>query len=222
MSRIAAIVIAVAIGVLGVSLGQAQPQRSPGAGASASGSASSASSSSASSSSSVKRPLTFGSFTRPPGGFAPDPPPLVTARKWRYEIIFHEGGIFIPTPVLVERARPSETPRGTGRFLLEIYVGPTLLDRVRFDIPLLNGDVFDGEKRPFGAPPGFERKLHAKTSVEMPDSDRATFALLTDRATGRRIRAPWPRVDGPFPQAATAASSSPAVSPSAAPATSAR
>lgn len=160
---------------------------------------------------------------RAPGrhtGFAPDPPPLVSRRKWVYDVIWHEGALFVPTPVAIEKARPTETPRVMGRFHLELYVGPELLERVRFEIPLLGGDGFSGEKRPFGAPPDFERKLHARARVEVPDSDRATYAVLTDRATGKRVRVPWPRVDGPFPAPAGSSSAAPAAS-SAAPAASA-
>lgn len=141
-------------------------------------------------------------------GFAPDPVPLVTRKKWVYEIIWDHGAIFIPTPTALERARPTETPRKMGRFMLELYVGRELLERVRFDLPMLDGDPLTGvKKRPFDAPPDFERKASVKTSIEVPDSERATFAVLVDRATGRRVRAPWPPVDAP-PAASAAPSAS--------------
>jgi hypothetical protein len=136
---------------------------------------------------------------RPSPGFAPDPEPLVTSRKWVYEIIYHEGAIFSPTPAARVLPRPTETPRKMGRFALELYVGRTLLDRVRFDLPLLNGDPFTGDPhRPYNAPPDFERKARVRALVEVPDSERATYAILVDRATGRRVRLFWPPVDAPI------------------------
>ena len=147
----------------------------------------------------------------PDVGYAPDPSPTVTKRKWLYEVIFHEGALFVPTPVAVEKPRPTETPRRMGRFAIELWVGKTLLDRVRFDVPLTNGDPWSGEKRPRDAPPDFERHLHAKTTVEVPDVPRATYAILVDRATRRRIPIPWPPT---MPPPATSASSSPSAAPS--------
>ena len=93
-----------------------------------------------------------------------------------------------------------------GRFFLELYVGKTLLDRVRFDIPLLTGE-WVGRRRPIDAPADFEKSLRTSTTVEVPDSARATFAVLVDRATGRRLRVPWPPADAP------AASASPPAPP---------
>ena len=140
-------------------------------------------------------------------GFAPDPPPLVTRKKWLYEIIWHQGAIFVPTPTVLLRVRPTETARKMGRFMLELYVGHELVERVRFDLPLLDGDPLTGEKkRPFDAPIDLERKASVKATIEVPDSERATYAILVDRATARRIRVPWPPVDMPPPPASASAS----------------
>jgi hypothetical protein len=128
-------------------------------------------------------------------GFAPDPDPLVTRRKWIYQIIWHEGAVFVPTPRLIERKRPTETPRVMGRFALELYVGRTLVERVRFELPNLDGDVLSGQRRPRGAGLDMERRVRVTASVEVPDSDRATYAVLVDRATGVRQRVPWVPVD---------------------------
>lgn len=127
-------------------------------------------------------------LSRPPG-FAPDPVPLVTKKKWVYEIVFDEGALFSGTPKAEERPKPTETPRLMGRFAVELWVGKTLLERVRFDFPLLLGD--DDTKRP-----SFDKKLRAKATVEVPDTDRASAAVLVDRATGRRVRLFWPPADG--------------------------
>jgi hypothetical protein len=147
-------------------------------------------------------------------GFAPDPPPLVTQSKWIYDVIYHEGAIFVPTPQKLERPRPTETPRRMGRFAIELYVGKALIERVRFDLPMLGGDLWTGEKkRPFNAPPDFERHARVRASVEVPHSERATFAVIVDRATGRRLPIPWPPVDGT--STSPASSSGAPVAPSA-------
>lgn len=144
-------------------------------------------------------------------GFAPDPPPLVTRRKWRYEILWHHGAVFAGTPVAVDKPRPTETPRTMGRFMVELWIGKEIVERVRFELPMLDGDAFTGEKkRPFGAPPDLERKVTVKQVVEVPDSDRATMAFFVDRATGKRTRLFWPRTDAPPPPAS--ASAAPAAS----------
>lgn len=146
-------------------------------------------------------------------GFAPDPRPLVTKTKWVYEITVADGAFVVPSPTKRELARPTETERKMGRFMLELYIGSELVDRVRFDVPLMNGDPFTGQKRrPFSAPPDFEKRVRAKIKVEVPDAERATSALIVDRATGKTTRIPWPRagVDAIAPSASTSASAAPA------------
>ena len=82
-----------------------------------------------------------------------------------------------------------------GRFAVELYVGRQLLDRVRFDFPLLGADELAGGPRMWSSPPSFERKLSTQAAVMIPHSERATRAILVDRATGRVWTLPWPLVD---------------------------
>lgn len=135
-------------------------------------------------------PATSASARRP--SMAPDPAPLVTRRKWHYELFFHEGAIFAPTPRPHDAEKPTETPRRMGRFAIELYNGPDLVERVRFDVPMLNGDPFTGKTRPRDAPPDMARRVRVKVKVEVPATDRANRAVLLDRATEQRIRLPWP------------------------------
>jgi hypothetical protein len=125
-------------------------------------------------------------------GVAPDPAPLETRWRWVYEIVYHEGAVFAPTPKLRELSRPAATPRRMGRFAIELFNGPDLVDRVRFELPLLDGDPFTGLDRPRQAAPDFERRVRTRAVVEVPASDRANRAYWVDRATGRRVRLPWP------------------------------
>jgi hypothetical protein len=81
-----------------------------------------------------------------------------------------------------------------GRFAIELYVGKQLLDRVRFDFPLLGADDFAGGSRRWDSPPSFERNLSTQAAVMIPHSERATRAILVDRATGQAWMLPWPFV----------------------------
>ena len=140
---------------------------------------------SAASSSSARKP--FGAV-----GVAPDPTPLETRWRWVYDIVYHEGAVFAPTPKLRELSRPAATPRRMGRFAIELFNGPDLVDRVRFEVPLLDGDPYSGRERPRWAGPDLERHVRTHVAVEVPASDRANRAYWVDRATGVRVRLPWP------------------------------
>jgi hypothetical protein len=126
----------------------------------------------------------------PPGGFAPDPPPLVTRRQWVLDLAYHEGNVTLRGARSISLPRPTATPRAMGRFALELYVGGALLDRVRFDFPLLGAGEF-GEARPrWDSPPSFERHLTSSAAVMVPQSDRMTRLILVDRASGRTFVLP--------------------------------
>lgn len=131
----------------------------------------------------------------PPGGFPPDPSPLVMKRQWLFSLQFHHRDVQVTQVRAVELPRPTPTPRTMGRFALEQYVGSELVERVRFDFPLLAADEFASDpKRPFGAPPSFEHNLTSSTSVLVPRSERTVHAFIIDRSTGRRWPIPWPPV----------------------------
>ncbi len=134
--------------------------------------------------------------------FAADPSPSMTRRKWAYDVRLRRGQLVAGPPSAVDRGRPIATPRFLGRFAIELFVGPLLLERVRFDLPLVDpGPAEKGE-----AMPPFSSKLNTRRVVEVPDLDRATRAELVDGATGRRQRLSWPPVDGaPSAQPAPAA-----------------
>jgi hypothetical protein len=125
-------------------------------------------------------------------GVTPDPEPLVTRQKWVYELVYHEGAVFAGTPAPRDAGKPTETPRRMGRFAIELYNGPDLVERVRFELPMLNGDPYTGKQRPRGAPPDMERRVRVKMRVEVPATDRANRAVFVDRATDHRVRLPWP------------------------------
>jgi hypothetical protein len=128
----------------------------------------------------------------PPSGYAPDPAPLVTRQQWLLDLRFRDGIVTFGGARRMDLAEPTATRRMMGRFALELYVGKQLVDRVRFDFPLLGADELAGRARRWDSPPSFERKLSTRTMVMIPQSERATRLLLVDRATGGAWLLPWP------------------------------
>ena len=126
-------------------------------------------------------------------GYAPDPAPRASLKQWVFEVSHSGTRLSIDRVRAVSVDRPMATPRMMGRFALELYVGKELLDRVRFNVPLLGEGPAEGPdkpKNPFRRP-RFDR-VTAKLRVQMADNERATYAVLVDRATGEEQRFDWP------------------------------
>jgi hypothetical protein len=85
----------------------------------------------------------------------------------------------------LQLANPQLTPRVMGRFALELFEGPTLVERVRFDFPLLGAGESD-------ASVALTSKLRTRIGVVFPATARGTRLELWDRATNRRWALPWP------------------------------
>src|SRR6266542_347578 len=132
----------------------------------------------------------------PPGGFLPDPAALVTRHQWVVDLGYRSGSVLFGGTRRVELAKPLPTPRQMGRFAIELYIGKELIDRVRFDFPLLGADELAGGSRRWDSPPSFERNLSTRAAVMIPHSERATRVVLVDRATGRLWFLPWPFLVG--------------------------
>jgi hypothetical protein len=130
----------------------------------------------------------------PPAGYPPDPTPLVTRHQWVIDLRYRSGVVTYGGARRVELPTATATPRMMGRFAVELYVGKQLLDRVRFDFPLLGSDELAGAKRRWDSPVSFERHLSTQAAVMIPHSERATRAILVDRATGGAWFLPWPFV----------------------------
>jgi len=118
---------------------------------------------------------------------APDPPPLVERGQWVFDLRWDRGDVWLLGTRKVELEAPRATPRVMGRFALELFEGPVLIERVRFDFPLLG--VFEGDG---GAGPSLTPKLRTRVGVFLPATTRGTRLELWDRATGRRWQLPWP------------------------------
>lgn len=115
----------------------------------------------------------------------PDPTPLVTRERWLIDLRWQRGE---PRLVGVSRAdldHPAASPRVFGRFAVELFEGPTLIERVRFDFPML--DEPTDPKRI-----DIQKKLSTRIGVYFPRTTRGTRLELWDRATERRWSLPWP------------------------------
>ena len=73
-----------------------------------------------------------------------------------------------------------------------VGMGRELIDRVRFNFPLLGAGDFGEDTTRWDAPPSFERGLSASAAVMIPHSERTTRAMVVVRATGRKWPLAWP------------------------------
>jgi hypothetical protein len=122
----------------------------------------------------------------------PDPPALTERAQWVFDFRYDRGEIWLVGVNRIELPAPRPTPRVMGRFALELFEGPTLVERARFDFPLLAAPDRDGAV-------SLTSKLRTRIGVLFPATRRGTRLEVWDRATNRRWSLPWP------PDAAAAA-----------------
>lgn len=128
---------------------------------------------------------------------APDPPPLVERMQWVFDLRWDRGEPYLLAVEERDMGAPHRTARAMGRFALELYEGETLIERARFDFPMLGG----GAETPdagFRGPPRFEPKLRTRIGVLFPRTSRGDSLELWDRATDRRWPLPWPPKAGTY------------------------
>jgi hypothetical protein len=121
---------------------------------------------------------------------APDPVPLTERRQWLLDLRWDRGDVWLLGARHADMRVPRETPRTMGRFALELYEGPALVERVRFDFPLLGADF--GETGGNDHPPSLSQKLRTRVGVLFPATSRGTSLELRDRKTGISWSLPWP------------------------------
>lgn len=145
----------------------------------------------------------------------PDPEPLSLARQWQYDIAYERGRLRVERVQRLRFPKPVVTARQMGRYAIELWIGAELVERVRFDFPLLAAE--EPAAAPRGAlqwTPNLASTVTVSRRVLVPASPRATRALLIDRATGETQILPWPP-DAPL--AAVQVSERAAVPPDAGP-----
>lgn len=125
-----------------------------------------------------------------PAGAEPDPEPTESSRELVLDLAWEKG-----TPVLQRAtprtlAAPRKAGRWMGRFALEVTEGPALIERVRFNFPLIADPP--ASRADYKQPPSFENGLTTTVRVVFPALARGSRFTLVDRATGRRWALPWP------------------------------
>jgi len=122
---------------------------------------------------------------------APDPPPLVEKKQWVFDLRWDRGEVYLVGTHALELPAPQSTPRALGRFAMELYEGATLVERVRFDFPMLGASESDGGIR-------FAPRLTTRIGVMFPATKRGTKLELWDRSNGQRWSLPWPPGEGVY------------------------
>jgi hypothetical protein len=116
---------------------------------------------------------------------AADPPPLVTKEQIDFVFKFDKGAISVLSFERKMLALKTPTDRRVGRFAFELFIGSTLLERVRFDFPLLGAGTPQEED-------ALEGGLTTQTNVRIPWSERANRARILDRKTRNSVEIVWP------------------------------
>jgi hypothetical protein len=126
----------------------------------------------------------------------PDPPALRERKQWVFDLRWDRGEIYLVSVHETDMGSPHSTPRVMGRFALELFEGPTLIERVRFDFPMLGPPATTDAG--YKTPPRFEPKLRTRIGVFFPATKRGTKLELWDRARDLRWQLPWPPEVGRF------------------------
>lgn len=121
----------------------------------------------------------------------PDPAPMVSRQQWVFDLRWDKGDAFLVGIHALDLGSPQPTPRVMGRFALELFEGPVLIERVRFDFPMLAPPEEDGALAPL------TKGLRTRIGVVFPATHRGTRLELWDRATDKRWSLPWPPQDLP-------------------------
>lgn len=125
----------------------------------------------------------------------PDPPAMSERQQWVFDLRWDRGEVYLVAVHKQDMGAPHPTPRVMGRFALELFEGPTLIERVRFDFPLLGV----GESAPdagLQTPPRIEERLKTRIGVFFPATKRGTRLELWDRKSDVRWPLPWPPKEG--------------------------
>lgn len=124
----------------------------------------------------------------------PDPPAMAERQQWVFDLRWDRGEVYLLEVHKIDMGEPHVTPRVMGRFALELFEGPTLIERVRFDFPMLGAP--EAPDAGMKTPPRFEPKLRTRIGVLFPATKRGTKLELWDRARDVRMALPWPPREG--------------------------
>ncbi|HEX6764738.1 MAG TPA: hypothetical protein VF103_04655 [Polyangiaceae bacterium] len=122
----------------------------------------------------------------------PDPEPLRQPEQYEYTFEYDTGRARFVAVRALKFSSPVVTARKMGRFAVELWVGTELVERVRFDFPLLAAEAPPPKKRrPIDDPPTITGGV-LKATVLVPASYRARRAVLIDRGTNQETNLDWP------------------------------
>jgi hypothetical protein len=128
------------------------------------------------------------SFTSDP----PDPQPLRLADQYEYTLHYEDAKIRLVALRRVRFPSPVVTARRMGRYAFELWIGHELVDRVRFDFPLLAAsEAPDPSRHKLYETPALTGGPYTVT-VLVPAAPRARSARLVDRATRYQAKLSWP------------------------------
>ena len=116
-------------------------------------------------------------------GDLPDPPAGLHRAQVRLTLSFERGEFRITDFEELTLTEAVRTPRRVGRFAAELWRGQTLLERVRFDFPLLGAEGDDD---------AIERGLSTRATVQVPHLTRPNRLRILDRKTRREVWREWP------------------------------
>ena len=137
-------------------------------------------------------------------GSLPDPKPLNMSEQYEYVLAYDKGDVSVAAVALKRFKQPVVTARKMGRFAIELWIGKELIDRVRFDFPLVAAEGADLEGLASkGKQPSLAEGARSSVRVLVPASPRAVSALLVDRSTGHETPLIWPPDRPSGPAAAT-------------------
>lgn len=131
-----------------------------------------------------KKPDAAPRDTGAPRPVPPDPTPLAAEAVFILTVRYEKGQVTLVKTKREKLPIKAALPRHMGRFAAELYVADTLLERLRFDFPLISDDSNIGET--------YAKGLDVRVDVKIPDSDRPTRLEIWDRATDRRWVLPYP------------------------------
>lgn len=140
-----------------------------------------------------KQPEATKAIRANPHGDLPDPPALSERAQWLFNVDYNRGELHVAEPSFKCLDTPEPTGRRMGRFAFELWLGHELIERLRFDFPLLATETpRTGPRQPLREVPSFAPGARVSAVLRIPASERATTARILDRATGEIVEVPWP------------------------------
>ncbi len=121
----------------------------------------------------------------------PADPPATHASKFHViDLKYERGDVLLLGARVEDLGQPTAAPRVMGRFALELFEGRVLIERVRFDFPMLGATL--GEAGVL-SDSRLDARLVSSVGVRFPALPRGSRLELVDRKTNARWSLPWSR-----------------------------